>query len=106
MLTKENLLKFKSEFQAEYVLNILVAVIIVVILILSCLAIYRPINTIQYQEVKKLAKQELYPKTQAMAAELTHQEVIRSSDYYRLIYARHYESSKLQIYPAATMDGQ
>lgn len=106
MLTKENLLKFKSEFEAEYVLNIVVSVIIAVILVLACLAMYRPINTTQYQEVRKLAKQELYPKTQAMAVELTHQDEIRSSDYYRLIYAKHYESSKLKIYPAATIDGQ
>jgi competence protein ComGC len=103
---KEKFLKFKSEFELEYMLNVFVVIIISVILFLACLSLYRPITTLQYQHVKLLAKQESYPKTQAMALELTHEETIRSADYYRLMYAKHYESSHRKTYPAATMDGK
>ena len=104
MLSKEKFLKFKSEFQIEHILNFVVAFIIAIILIIACVSMYRPIDRVQFQQVKRLAQQEVYPKTQAMADQLIHQEVIRSSDYYRLMYAKHYESSKLRIYPAASVD--
>lgn len=106
LIFKEQISKFKSEFQIEYVLNVLVASVILIILVLSSVALYRPISATEYQQVVFLSYQESYPKTQYMAMLLTKQDTIRSADYYRLIYAKHYEASKIKQYPGSTMDGK
>lgn len=103
---KQQISKFKSEFQLEPALNLIILLMMVSILFIASLALYRPISIQQYHFVQQLALQEAYPKTQAMALELSKQEFIRSMDYYRLIYAKHYESSHIRTYPAASYETQ
>ena len=106
LISKQQFLKFKSEFQIESALNILILAVILTIFLLASLALYRPITVQQYQVVQQLAHQEVYPKTQNMALDLTAKEQIRSKDYYRLVYAKHYESSHIKTYPAASFESQ
>lgn len=102
LIFKQQILKFKSEYQVESVLNLLLFAVILTIFIVASLALYRPISVQQYLVVQQLAQQEAYPKTQHMALNMSVQETIRFKDYYRLVYAKHYESSHIKIYPAAS----
>ena len=101
---KEYRLKFQSKFPFDLTQHSMMLVVIASILLLSSYALFRPINAIQYQQVQVLAAQYSYPKTQAMAAELTAQDKVSTAEFFRLLYAMDFESSKIQKYPALNIE--
>lgn len=101
---KEYRLKFQSKFPFDLTQHSIMLVVIVSILLLSSYALFRPINAVQYQQVQVLAAQYSYPKTQAMAAKLKAQEKVSNAEYFRLMYAMDFESSKIKEYPALKIE--
>lgn len=101
---KEYRLKFQSKFPFDFTQNSVLLVVIVMILLLSSYALFRPINAVQYQQVQVLAGQYTYPKTQVMAAKLTTKDKVSNAEYFRLMYAVDYESSKIKEYPALNIE--
>lgn len=104
LIYKDQLLKFKSQFKFEYLLNTVVVVVILSIIFCAVLALKRPIEPQKYRKVVRLTKQHAYPATQKMANHLMLQENITASDYFRLMWAHHAESSKVKQYPALEQD--
>lgn len=94
----------KSKVQAEYVFNAVIFSIIVVVISISFVAARHPVSSEQYFEIQKLALQQSFPQTQNMAHLMLMQDRICVVDFYRLMHAQHYESSRIQIYPAETQD--
>ena len=104
LIYKDQFLKFKSQFKFEYLLNVVVIVVIFSIILCAILALKRPIESKKYQKVLLLTEQQTYPATQKMANHLKSQDYIAASDYFRLMWAHHAESSKIKQYPALEQD--
>ena len=58
----------------------------------------------QYQRVVDLALQAQFPQTQQFAQQLLIQRQINTVTYLKLIYAKHFESSKIRQQPSLQMD--
>lgn len=101
---KEYRLKFQSKFPFDFTQNSVLLVVIALILLLSSYALFRPINAVQYQQVKFLAGQYSYPKTQEMATKLTMQDKVSNAEFFRLMYAVDFETSKIKQYPALNIE--
>lgn len=101
---KEYRLKFQSKFPFDFTQNSVLLVVIALILLLSSYALFRSINAVQYHQVQELAVQHSYPKTQEMAADLIAQDKISNAEYFRLMYAVDFESSKIKEYPALNIE--
>lgn len=101
---KEYFSKFKTHFPFEHIQIAILLVIVSLILLVASYALYRPINTAQFNQVLKLSKQQSFPATQDMAEQLAIQKKISNAEYYRLIHAYEYESSKIREYPALNID--
>ncbi len=101
---KEYRLKFQSKFPFDFTQNSVLLVLISFIMLLSSYALFRPINSMQYQQVQDLSVQYSYPKTQKMAAELRAQNIVSNAEYFRLMYAVDFESSRIKQYPALNIE--
>lgn len=101
---KEYRLKFQSKFPFDFTQNSVLLLVIALILLLSSYALFKPINAKQYQQVDALAVQYSFPKTQEMAAELKTQEKVSNAEYFRLMYAVDFETSKIKEYPALNIE--
>lgn len=97
---KQYFLKLKSTFSFEVTHNTLLVVIVFSIIFTGSYALFRPVNTQQFEQIVLLKKQYTLPKTQAMAYHLTSKDKISNADFYRLMYAYYYESSHIKEYPA------
>lgn len=106
LISKNLLLKIKSNVHAEHILNGLVAFIVFIIILLSGIALYTPINHQQYQNVLKLSGQQTLPATQHMAIKLMQSETVSSAHYLRLMHAHYHESSKIKQYPAMAIEDE
>lgn len=94
----------KSKVQTEYVLNTVICSIVVLVIGISFVAARHPVSSEQYSKIQKLASQQSFPQTQNMAHLMLMQDRICVVDFYRLMHAQHYESSRIQTYPAETQD--
>ena len=92
--------KLYSSFPMENILNYFIIGMISVILIVATFALLRPISSDQYRLVKQYSKQATLPKTQKIANQLQHQDVIKKIEYLRLLRAYHFENSHIKEYPA------
>lgn len=106
LISKDQILKFKAQFQIEYVFNAILAVIIAFILVTAIYGLVRPVSLDQFSQVIQLSKQQAFPETQEMARELLIQEKIRNVDFYRLMHAHHYEFSRINQYPAMALEDE
>ncbi|OTG82931.1 hypothetical protein [Acinetobacter sp. ANC 4648] len=104
LISKDQFLKFKSQFKLEDLLNIVVVLVILSIIFCAVLALKRPIESQKYDKVRLLTEQQQYPSTQKMANYLILQDNIAASDYFRLMWAHYAESSKIKEYPAMAQD--
>lgn len=101
---KDYLQNFKSKVPIEQLFNAVVAGIILIVILVSVFAGLRSVSSDQYYKVKQLAQQQSFPETQNMAHLILMQQKISVIDFYRLMYAKHYESSRIQKYPAMTIE--
>lgn len=101
---KEYFLKFKTQFPFEHTQIAILLAIVSLIMLSASYALYRPINTEQLDQILKLSHQQSFPATQDMAVQLVTQKKISNAEYYRLIYAYEYESSRIREYPALNIN--
>lgn len=106
LISKNLLLKIKSNLDAEHILNGLLGLIVLIIILLSSIALYTPISHQQFQNVQRLSGQQSLPATQHMAIQLMHAETISSAHYLRLMHAHDHESSKIRQYPAMAIEDE
>lgn len=101
---KEYFLKIKTNFPFEVTHNTLLIMIVMSIIMTASYALFRPVNTQQFEQIGLLKNQHTLPKTQAMAHHLALKDKISNADFYRLMYAYHYESSHIKEYPALNIE--
>lgn len=106
LIFKDQILKFKSKCQVEYVLNIIILSIVMVIVCSASYALIRPVNIKQYQQVKILAKQQICPQTQLMAESLLLDQPITHYKFLRLMHAHHFEYARMNQYPAMAIEDE
>ena len=92
--------KFNTQFKLEPVLNGMVMVMIFVMLVISGLALVRPVSVEHYQKMKQLSKQAAYPYTQKMAQRLITNPDVCTADYFPLMHAYQHEERHVKKYPA------
>lgn len=100
LISKDHLLKLIAQLKFEHALNIIVSIIIVVIIFFAVFIVLIPIESNKYHQVEVLSEQATYPATQKMARKLLIQEQIKFAEYFRLMRAHQFESSKVKQYPA------
>ena len=100
---KDYFQKLYSSFPVENILNSFIIGMILIILAVATFALLRPINLEQYRLVTQYSKQATFPKTQKIAKQLQHQDVIKKIEYLRLLRAYHFENSHVKEYPAVDM---
>ena len=76
------------------------------VIAISFFAARYPVSSEQYFKIQKLAIQQSFPETQNMAHLMLMQDEICVVDFYRLMHAQHYESSRIQTYPAEAQDDE
>lgn len=106
LILKNIVLKIKSDFLAEHILNVFVALVVLIIVVLSSIALCGPISDKQYQHIVVLSEQQSLPATQYIAIKLLHEPMVSSADYLRLMHANHFESSKIKKYPAMAIEDE
>lgn len=98
--------RLKLKVQPEHALNAVIFSIILVVIAISFFAARYPVSSEQYFKIQKLAIQQSFPETQNMAHLMLMQDEICVVDFYRLMHAQHYESSRIQTYPAEAQDDE
>lgn len=106
LISKDQFLKFKSQFQIESLFNAILGGIIAFILMTAIYALIRPVNNEQFNQVVQLSKQQSFAETQEMALELLIQEKMSNFEFYRLMHAHHFESSRINQYPAMAIEDE
>ena len=103
---KDYFQRLKLIVQPEHALNAVIFSIILVVIAVSFFAARYPVSSEQYFKIQKLAIQQSFPETQNMAHLMLMQDEICVVDFYRLMHAQHYESSRIQTYPAEAQDDE
>ena len=103
---KDYFQRLKLKVQPEHALNAVIFSIILVVIAVSFFAARYPVSSEQYFKIQKLAIQQSFPETQNMAHQMLMQDKICVVDFYRLMNAQHYESSRIQTYPAEAQDDE
>lgn len=101
---KEYFSKVQSKFPFEFTQNSVLIAVIASIVLLSSYALFRPISTAQYHQIQGLMNQHSYPQSQAMALKLSMQQDVSNAEFFRLMYAVDFESSKIKQYPALNIE--
>ena len=101
---KDFLSTVKPCCKIENVLHSCVLFIVLVCVVVAGSAVFRPIDTKQYQKIVQLAGQEHYPDTQDMAGHLLTQQNIYSLEYFRLLHAWQTEQAHVKEYPALKIE--
>lgn len=70
------------------------ASIIMLIVVLSSIALSRPISPNQFENVSRLSHQATFPETQEMALDLILENQISYIDYFRLMQAHQFEQNR------------
>lgn len=104
LISKQNILKLKSEFKIERVYNAFVILIISAILFFGFQSLHKPIKTQYYRHIVALSQQANNPKTQIMAKRILQQPEIDLGDYLKLMHAYQFEKSQARYYPAISLD--
>jgi hypothetical protein len=91
--------QFKSKVNLEQVYNVFVVFIISIILILSAIALFRPISPERVSHVVTMAKEPIYPETQEMALALLSQRQISLGQYLKLVQAHQVELTRAKQLP-------
>ncbi|WP_130802761.1 hypothetical protein [Acinetobacter ihumii] len=106
LISKQNFLKLRHEIKLERIYNVVVAVMIIFILALAYIALQRPISVSQHQMMLNLSQMANNPETQKMASQLLQQQVIKRSEYFKLMRAYQFENAKAKHYPAMALEDQ
>ena len=97
-------IQLKSRLTLEQIYNGVVVSIIVIILLLSSIALYRPVGSVQFQNIEYLSQQSMYPETQEMAVRLMQQPQVRYGQYLKLMQAYQQESLRARQLPPVSVD--
>ncbi|AVH14000.1 MULTISPECIES: hypothetical protein [Acinetobacter] len=92
-------IQLKSRLTLEQIYNGVVVSIIVIILLLSSIALYRPVGSVQFQNIEYLSQQSMYPETQEMAVRLMQQPQVRYGQYLKLMQAHQMELGQAKQLP-------
>ncbi|MCH7335179.1 hypothetical protein [Acinetobacter sp. NIPH 2699] len=106
IISKHKVLQSKFGFKLDQFYNILVSLILLSISILAYMALQRPINTFQYQQIIQLSQQASHPKTQGMAENVLQQHQVRRVEYLKLLNAYQFESNRIRQYPAMAKEDE
>lgn len=106
LILKDQFSKFKSKLHVEYLLNSILGVIIAFIVMTAIYGLVRPISIDQFHQVTQISKQQSFPETQEMAEALLTQKQIHTLQFYRLMHAYHFESSRINQYPAMALEDE
>lgn len=89
-----------SQLNIEQIQNAFIIGIVLFILIVSSIALNRPINSAHFEQVQALAAQNRLERTHEMATLLLAKPKIKNIEFYRLLNAYHIENARIKIYPA------
>lgn len=103
---KHKILELKLGHKLDQFNVYLVIFILIAIFILAFNALLRPVNQDQYLKVMQLAEQASHPKTQAMALNVLQAQKSRRVEYLKLLNAFQFESTRIQEYPALSLDDE
>ncbi|MDY6482533.1 hypothetical protein [Acinetobacter faecalis] len=96
--------QFYAQLKLEQIYNAFILFIISIILVMSTVALYRPIDSVKFQQVKVIANQPIYPESQEMAEVLLQQHTIMVGQYLRLMHAHQIEMNKATELPALSIE--
>lgn len=102
----QKIFKLKTQITLVQIYNGLMLLIILVILLISSLALSRPISPTQFENVRRLSHQAVFPETQEMAQSLIQETRITYIDYFRLMQAHQFEQSRAKQLPALAPEVQ
>lgn len=100
LISPQHFEQLKAFLKLENLYNIFVLTVTGLIVLLSCVALSRPVASQQYQYVSTLSQQATYPKTQQMALDLLRADEIRRLYYFKLLRAYQFEQAQVRHYPA------
>ena len=98
--------QFYAQLKLEQIYNAFIIFIITVILVISTVALYRPIDANKFQQVKIIANQPIHPESQEMAEHLLQKQSILFGQYLRLMHAHQVEMKKATELPALSIEDQ
>ena len=102
----QKIFKLKSQITLVQIYNGLMASIIMLIVVLSSIALSRPISQSQFENVSRLSLQATFPETQEMAQNLVLENQISYIDYFRLMQAHQFEQNRAKQLPALAPEVQ
>ena len=104
-IVKKNLEKIKNQFNIDHLSHAVIAILLIFFTFKAIQVYRKPIDELQYQYVVELALQAQFPQTQQLAQQLlVQQRQINTVTYLKLIYAQHFESSKIRQQPSLQLD--
>lgn len=96
--------QFYAQLKLEQIYNAFIIFIISIILVLSTVALYRPIDADKFQQIRVIANQPIHPESQEMAVVLLQQPSIIFGQYLRLMHAHQVEVNKATELPALSIE--
>lgn len=96
--------QFYAQLRLEQIYNAFIIFIISIILLLSTVALYRPIDADRFQQIRMIASQPIYPESQEMAERLLQHPKIIFGQYLRLMHAHQVEVGKATELPALSIE--
>lgn len=103
-IVQKNLEKIKNQFNVDRLSHTVIAILLIFFTFKAIQLYRKPINEFQYQHVVELALQAQFPQTQQFAQQSLLQRQINTVTYLKLIYAQHFESSKIRQQPSLQLD--
>ena len=103
-IVKKNLEKIKNQLNVDRLSYVVIAILLILFMFNAVQLYRKPIDDVQYQRVVEFALQAQFPQTQQFAQQLLIQKQINTVNYLKLIYAQHFESSKIRQQPSLQMD--
>lgn len=93
-----------SEIKLQHYYNLFAIIIVFCIILSGFYALSRPVSVIEFQQIKKISEQAIYPKSQKLAQTILMKPEIHRDDYFKLIHAYQSEYKAIKQYPAVSAD--
>lgn len=103
-IVQKNLEKIRKQLTIDQVSYVVILILFILFIFKACQLYSKPVTNQQYQHVTELALQAQYPQTQQLAQQLVTEPDLNTVRYFKLIYALHYEASKIRHQPSIQLD--
>lgn len=95
---------FLSKLTLEQIYNSVFIFIFLFIMALASIALYRPVTTVQSEQIQQLSIQQQLPQTQDMAIALLERPAVYRGQYLKLMQAYQQESVRAHQLPTVKVD--